>query len=240
MSRRLLPGLLVGGWALLVPYCQAQEPIPAPSRELPVAQPSERPRLPDTTPKPKPVVEAGPAAEAAYPLACPPTVEKHLGGREIYLHEVQSATTLPKLTLRTEDVARATHVYPEVAWSEQRFSRTEIQMKSREEERDVVCTQMEKATEVDCHGVAHTVYKAVPVVRRVKITVYDPVPVQKDYLLRTPYLKPVPHEMLVRKLAVDATLEPAIQKRWEAIPVPWQATVPVPAPLPPAAACLPH
>jgi hypothetical protein len=248
MSWRLWPGLLVGGWALLVPYCPAQEPISAPPKELPPTskQPSESPRLPSTTPTTAPtptplVVEPGPACGEPCPAPCPTTVEKHVSGREIYLREVQSATTMPKLTIRTEDVCRKTNIVPQLNWSEQRFTRTEYVMKPREETRDVVCTQMEKGTEVDRNGCAHTVYKAVPVVRQVKITVYDAVPVQKDYLLRTPYLKQVPEEVIVRKLAVDATLEPAIKKKLEAVQAPWAATLVVPAPLPCPAppACLP-
>jgi hypothetical protein len=67
----------------------------------------------------------------------------------------------------------------------------------------------------------------VQVTKRVKITVYDVVPEQREYIVRTPCLKPVEEDVVVKKLAVDKITIPAIEKRLEAIPTDCEIKVPM-------------
>ena len=202
MTRWLLPSLLLGSWALLISPCLAQE-------ELPTSPPA-----------------------ALSPEACQPVAERTFPGKEVYLMEVQSATTIQKMVPREVEVAREQRPDLEITWKEEKQVRTVLVMKSHEVEQEVACTTMEKVATVNPHtGHACTTYQAVPVVKKVKLTVYEAVPEQQEFVVRVPVLRRTEKEVVVKQLVIDTTTEAAIEKRLQAIPVPYEIKVPV-TPLP--------
>ena len=204
MHKGVAAAVVVGCWAVPVLLCQAEE------------KPAS---LPDV---------AAPAPACAAP--CPPPVEKTISRREVYLVEEQAACTLPALTPREVELARTKEASLEVAWHEAPFVCTELTLKPREVDQEVVCTTVAPVTKVDlATGQACTVYEQVPVVKKVRVTVYDVVPEERAYLVRTPYLKPVEKCVIVKGLTVDATTEPAVEKRLRVITVPCEAKVVMPA-----------
>jgi len=71
------------------------------------------------------------------------------------------------------------------------------------------------------------------VTKKVKITVYEAVPVTKEYIVRTPCLNPVEEDVIVKKLAVDFTTIPAIEKRLTVLTTDCEMKYPAPVPPPP-------
>lgn len=206
MIRRILPSLLVGCAALTGGLARSQEPAS---------------RLPETLPPPTP---------AACPAPCVPTVEKTFHRRNVILIPEQSATTLPQLTLRPVEVCREKKTTLEIDWREEKRTCTELVLKPREIEQEVVCTTVKPETTVDpCTGKPCTVYKQVPEVQKVKITVFDAVPEEREYVVRFPCLKPVDNEVVVKQLVLDATTIPAICTRFRAADTSCEIKVQVPA-----------
>jgi hypothetical protein len=215
MTRRFWPAFLAGLWLSLPGLCRAQQAAESP--------PGPPKTLPDKAPPPP--TEAPP---------CGPTLEKTIHGVNVFLQEVQKAITVPNLTLR--DVVSPPCKRPSIKldWREEKHPVTEIVMKPHEVEQEVVCTKTEKVTTIDpCTGKPCTVFKEVPYVKKVKITEFEAVPVQRQIVVRIPVLKPVEEEIRIKTLAVDHTREAAIRKELRAITIPWEVHVQVPVGLPP-------
>lgn len=214
MMRRILPGLLVGLTALAGGAARGQD-------------------LPQKLPEQAPPPAAAPQAiEAAAP--CCPTVEKTICTRKVYLFPEQTATTLPRLTLRPVEVCREKQTALQIDWKESRYVCTELTVEPVVSVQEVVCMTVKPETTIDpCTGKPCTVYKQVPEVKKVQITTMKAVPREKEYIVRVPCLKPVERDVVVQKLAVDATTIPAVTTRLHAVTVPCEAKVQVPAcPLP--------
>jgi hypothetical protein len=121
-----------------------------------------------------------------------------------------------------------------VEYREAKQTVTEWTLKPREVIQQVPCTTMVPVTVTDpCTGQCRTEYKESPIVREVKITVFDQVPVERTVVVSVPCLKPG-QPLQVKKLVVDTTLEPAICSRFHLLTMPNEVPVPVcpPCPLP--------
>ncbi len=212
--RRILPGLVMLLAALPGGIAQGQE-VPR--------------KLPDEVPAPAPAPQA---VEAPPP--CCPTIEKTICTRKVYLLEEQTAATLPRLTLRDVEVGREKQTSLQIDWKESHYVCTELTVEPVTSEQEVVCLTVKPETSVDpCTGKPCTVYKQVPEVKKVQVTVMKAVPRQREYIVRTPCLKPVERDVVVHKLAVDATTIPAVTTRLHAVTVPCEAKVQVPLCQPP-------
>jgi hypothetical protein len=133
-------------------------------------------RADEPTQPPATLPEAIPAPCAE---GCVPTVEKTIRTRNIYLVEKQAACTLPQLTLRSVDVCREKRLDLGITYDEHRQVCTELVLKPRETVEEVCCTEVKPVTTIDpCTGCPCTVHETVPVTKRVKITVFELVPVQ--------------------------------------------------------------
>jgi hypothetical protein len=217
MIQRLFPGLVVLA-ALTGSASQGQE-VPQ--------------KLPERIPPPA----SAPQAIEAPPPCCP-TVEKTICTRKVYLLEEQTATTLPRLTLRDVEVCHEKQTNLQIDWKETRYVCTELTVEPVVSEQEVVCLTVKPETTIDpCTGKPCTVYKQVPEVKKVQVTVMKAVPREKEYILRTPCLKPVEREVVVQRLAVDATTIPAVTTRLHAVTVPCEVKVQVPVCPPP---CITH
>lgn len=190
---------------------------------------------PNPPPAPTPVAEAPPAGLVP---GCGATVEKSIPLREIVLREHQSATTVPVLTVREVESCRGTRTDLTIGIHEERHTAPGIELRPRETFQEVTCltTQTENVAD-PATGCCHPVYRQVPVVKRVKITVYDVVPVERHYLVSTAYLKPVEVRTVTKRAVVDSTTAPAIRRTLEAIPVEGSITIQKPGCSLP---CLPH
>jgi hypothetical protein len=170
-------------------------------------------------------------------VAAPPccaTVEKTICTRKVQLLEQQTADTLPRLPLRDVEVCREKQTSLQIDWKETRYVCTELTVEPVVSQQDVVCMTVKPETTVDpCTGKPCTVYKQVPEVKKVQVTVMKAVPREKEYVLRVPCLKPVERDAVVQKLAVDATTIPAVTTRLHAVIVPCEVKVQVPVSTPP-------
>ncbi len=221
MIRRVLPGSFVLLAALTGGAARGQE-VP---RKLPEEAP------PPAAPQP---VEAPP---------CCATVEKTICTRKVHLLEEQTADTLPRRPLREVEVSREKQTTLQIDWKETRYVCTELTVEPVVSVQEVVCMTVKPETAIDpCTGKPCTVYKQVPEVKKVQVTVMKAVPHEKAYLLRVPCLKPVERDVVVQKLAVDATTIPAVTTRLHAVTVPCEVKVQVPVSQPPCLtnSCLPR
>lgn len=176
---------------------------------------------------------------AACPAPCAPAVEKTIPHHRIYLLEDQEATTLPRLTPRAVEVGREVRTQLDVEYQETRFSVTEMELKPRTVEQEVVvCSVVPETVPDPITGKPCTVYTKRQDVKKVKVTVYDLVPVEKHYVHRTPFLRPREQEVTVKQLVLDETTEPAVRKTLRAVPVQQEIKLSIPAPACPAP-CLP-
>ena len=193
--------------------------------------PKEKPGEPIAAPKEKPpVVEPLPLFTGSAGCAGTISLPKY------YLQEVQSATTLPHMFLRDEIVGTQPGG-PVLDFVEQRQFITVVEMKSHEVEQEVACTKCEPVATVDSCGKPCTTYQQVPVVRKVKITVFEPVSVQKEVIVRVPVLKCGPDLLVKRVILCEETI-PAIETRFNLITIPNEVSVPAPIAAPcPASAC---
>lgn len=135
------------------------------------------------------------------------------------------------MRVREEVVGRACGL--DVEYREKKQVVVEWTLKPREVVQHVPCTTMVPVTVTDpCTGQCRTEYKSCPVVRPVKLTVYDPVPVERLVVVAVPCLKPG-KPLQVSKLVVDITVEPAIRTRMQLLAMPNQVHVPPCCALPP-------
>lgn len=185
--------------------------------EKPVELPSPPTKLPATAPAPAVIGSA---------CAAP---ERTISKLDILIREHQSATTLPALAVREVEVSRCPAATLGIGWLEQKQSCPGLELKPRETIEEVTCITAEPVNVVDpATGCAHIEYQQVPVVKKVRVTVFDLVPVERHFLVAVPYLKTVPVTEVVKKITVTPTSVPALRTTLEAIPVPCE--VPVPAP----------
>lgn len=215
-------GLLIGCWALPLSAARGQERIPQ-GEQLPPP-----PKLNDELPPPSllssPTPMQAPMMEAP---ACPsgaPCAGRTISIPRLTLLEEQNATPVPKLAIREQIVGEARSL--DVEYKEAPQLVTEWSLQPREVTQLVPCTTMVPVTVTDpCTGKCHTEYKSCPIVRPVKITVFDKIPVQRAVTVGVPCLKPG-QPMLVQKLVVDCTIEPAIASRFQLLTTPNQVHVP--------------
>ena len=213
-------------WGLLIGCCvgplggaRAQEigprkEGPPPPPTLPALEPAPNETLPSPTP--------------ISPSCAPPG--RTLSLPRMTLMEVQEATTIPRLNVREEVVGEACGL--DVDYKEEKQTVMEWVLKPREVVKEVLCTRMVPFATVDCTGLPRTEYRAEPIVRAVKLTVYDAVPVERVVVVAVPCLKPG-KPLLVKKLVVDTTMEPAICTRMQLLTMPNQVQVPTcPCPIP--------
>jgi hypothetical protein len=154
------------------------------------------------------------------------------------LLEEQKAIPVPNLRLREAVVGEACGL--KVEYQEAKQVVTEWKLQPREVIQQVPCTTMVPVTVTDpCTGKCRTDYKECPTVREVKITVFEQVPVERTVVVGVPCVKPG-QPLLVQKLVLDSTIEPAIASRFQLLTMPNE----VPVPVCPAPACpvppLPH
>ncbi len=215
MKRLLLSSVLVL-CAALPALVRAQEPVPVPPKpipELPVAPtPVEVPGLPAVTTG----IIKGPCNGCERDVAVP----------KVTLVPEETAIAVPKLTLREVEVGRDMVTKMELSFREERHTITEMVLKPRVCEQQVVVTEMQPETTTDpVTGKTSTCPKPVQVVKTVKVTVYDTVPVEREVIVRIPCLKPVEQEVSIRKLVLDETTVAAIERRYHYLLVPNVLTV---------------
>jgi hypothetical protein len=150
------------------------------------------------------------------------------------LMEQQSAIAIPQMNVREEVVGKACGL--DVEYREQKQIVMEWSLKPREVIQEVPCTTMVPVTITDpCTGQCRTTYKSCPIVRPVKITVYDTVPVERIVVVSVPCLKPG-KPLVVNKLVVDTTMVPALCTKMQLLTMPNEVHVPTcpvcPLPLP--------
>ncbi len=226
---------------LLLPLFALQGFCQPPSKEAPPPRPEGVRPLPEKMPPPAEVPPPlpGPPLGPIFPDGCaPPIIEKTIPHIQVLLVPHESATTMPAWKLRDVDLGCAPGG-PVLDFHEEKQVVTEMVLKERQIDQQVVCDETRPVTVTDCMGHCHTEYQLCPVVKVVKVTVFEPVPEQRIVLVRVPYLKPGP-PLKVQKVAVDEITVPAIERRFEVITTPNEITVHVPAPvcpIPPPPAC---
>jgi len=144
--------------------------------------------------------------------------------------EEQSPATLPELKVREVVVGSVQEL--EVAYREERRHVTAMVLKPCAVDKQIVATTAVPVTTIDpCTGQPCTTYQNVQTVRTIKGTEYHTVPETTEIVVKVPYLRPGA-ELLIKKLAVDATTVPMTCTRMHAVTMPNSITVPV-FPLPP-------
>ncbi len=220
MKRLLLSGIL-GLCAALPTTARAQEPVLTPPTPVPAV------------PVPPPAVPIPPALPAltAGVLQGPCTgCEKALAVPRLTLVPEETAITVPKMTLRAVEVGREHVTKMELSFREEKHTITEIVLKPRVCEQQVVVMTMKEETTVDpVTGKSCKILKPCPVVQTVKVTVYDTEPVERQVIVRVPCLKPVEQEVSIRKLVIDETTEVAILRRYHSILIPNELRIAIPA-----------
>jgi hypothetical protein len=145
------------------------------------------------------------------------------------------ATTIPDWKLRETEVGRIPGG-PVLDFREERQCVTELEVKEQEVEQQVVCHESKPVT-VTCPltGQTRTEYEMCPVVRTVKVKVYQTLPVQRQVIVRVPCLKQGP-DLLVKKLVLHEATVPAIARTYQVVTTPNEVAVPACPPLPPTCA----
>lgn len=198
------------------------------------ARPQERvPALPRETLPPVETPTMVPAPEPCT-AGCAATIQKSIPLKEIMIREHQEATTVPALAPREVEACQGTRTDLQIKWLEERRTCAGIELRPRETFQEVTCmTTRTDIVKDPCTGACTTVCNQVPVTKRVKITVFEVVPVEKHYLVKTPCLKPVEVNTVTKRIVIDSITVPAIRKTLEAIPVECCITIEKPAcPLP--------
>ncbi len=173
---------------------------------------------------PKVKQETKPPVEIAAPT---PVCEKTIPRRETYLVPQEQATCIENLSLREIEACRRKVTDYQLDFKETTHVGTEIVLKPKEVEQEVICHKTEAVQGTDCHGNPCTTYKQVPVVHKVTVTVYEPVREKREFIVRSPIVRAVESEMIVKKLVLDRTEEPAIRRTFKAVQVEEQIKVPI-------------
>jgi hypothetical protein len=230
MLNKLVVPVLALGWSCLgAGTSPGQDP-----EELPPPTPRGA-----VLPEPVPSAPCGPEGCAGHVRTIPV--------REVHLIERQKAVPVPELRLR-DDVCRSLTTGLEIEWKEEQRVLPSVELKARVVEQPVTCYTTRLVEEVDpCTGKCCKVYKQVPEVKMVPVTVYDAIPVERVYVVRTPCPKLVPKELVVRRLALEVNTVPGVVKKLEGVflenevavsppphlPLPEKVCLPPPAPVPP-------
>ena len=167
-----------------------------------------------------------------------PTFAKTYCATDVLLVPKEKATTVPDWKLREIEVDRRI-TGPELDFVEEKRCVTEMTLRPREVEQAVTVIESRPVTVTDpCTGKCRTEYQPCEVVRMVKVKVYDVVPTQREVIIRVPVLKPGP-EAVVKKMQLDKTTAPAIERRYDAVVTPSTSKVVVPVPhvVPPKRGC---
>jgi hypothetical protein len=126
-----------------------------------------------------------------------------------------NATTLPDWQLRPVEVGRLPEG-PVLDFREEKQVVCELRLQPRQVEEQVVCNESRPVTVTDpCTGRCHIEYRTCPVVKTVKVTVYETVPVQREVLVRVPVLKPG-GEVVVKQLTLVPETVTAVERRFHA------------------------
>ena len=138
-----------------------------------------------------------------------PTLKEH----QILVVPVQSATTLPRVEIR-EERTDAKELVLEVVYEEQERKVMELVMEPKEIQQKIICTKMEKKEVVDCNGCKRTVWCEVPYEETVTVTQMRCVEKERKIIVKVACLKPVVRDIVLKRLAVDITKQPAIATRF--------------------------
>jgi hypothetical protein len=216
-------------------------PVPAFARQSPSILPPPQPVEPTPQePLPRPVENQPPArflpppaVEMAHdgPAAhcAPPVIEKSIPHTQVLLVPRERATTLPDWKLRAVEVCRIPEG-PVLDFREEKQIVTELRLQARQVEEQVVCNESKPVTVIDpCTGKCRTEHRLCPVVKTVKVTVYETVPIKREVVVRIPILKPG-GEVAVKKLVLDPTDTPAVERRFHAVTTHNELKVVVPVP----------
>jgi hypothetical protein len=213
MHRLLLSAILALGAALpLAAY--AQEPIPVPPQPTP----------------PEPIVVAPPALQAVTTgiIKSPcNSCEHSVTVNKLTLVPEETAVAIPRMALREVEVGRDVVTKMELTFHEERQTITEMVLKPRVVEQQVVVMTLKEETVVDpitCKPCK--VMKQCPVVQTVKVTVYDTVPEERAVMVRVACLKPVEQQVAIKKLVVDETTVAAICRKYHYLLVPSELPIP--------------
>jgi|SRR6516162_553869 hypothetical protein len=202
MTRQLFSICLVALGASLVATAHAQEKIE---------------RLPSV------------AAPTVGPDSSCAATEKTICTKKVYLIPEQCATTLPRMALREVEVCKEKRTILQLDWREEKFECTEMELKENTAEQEVTClTVKEEKTTDPATGATCTVYKQVPETVRVKISTFELVPVQRQYVVRIPLLKSEERDVVVKKLEVDRSTIPAVATRYRAETIPCEMKLQLP------------
>src|SRR5262249_10223691 len=203
MRRLLLSGLLLLGLGAL----GAAQPPPEKGPEKPPE------KLPEPTAVPPVVVPPAFPLGGGCASCAPALITRHISVPKAILIERQRAVAMPVLRLREVEVGRDVIQKMELSFNEQRQVITVLELKPRKVNQEVGVTEMKECQEIDptC-GNLIKVMKPVQVTKVVEITEFDKVEVSKEVLVRTPVIKTVPQEVIIRKLVVDEISVPAIEK----------------------------
>ncbi len=178
----------------------------------------------------------GASAREPVPLSVAadcPAPGRVLTTREVPLVERQEAVAVPELRLR-EDVTRGVTTSLELDWREERQVVPGVELRPRQVEQQVTCTTTRPFEEVDpCTGKACIVYKPVPEVKTVKVTVYEAVPVERVVVVRVPVVRAAPREVVVKRLVPEWNTVPAVRKTFEPLFLEHAVPAPPVPPLPP-------
>jgi hypothetical protein len=217
MPSRFMPALLIGLLIASRGFAQPPEPGVRP-QTLPPA---------DLPPPRMPTPDQAPGRPAPPPCACPLGV-KTIPYGQVLLIPQERATTLPRWGLREVEVGRGPGG-PVLSFHEERQVVTELQLQPCEVEQQVTCMESKPQTVTDpCTGQCRTTYVSCPVVKTVKVKVYQAVPVHREVVVRVPVLKPGP-EVVLKKLELDMTTVPAVETTYRALTTPGAITVTAPA-----------
>ncbi len=224
MKRWLLAWSLSGLCAAFSSAAQGQEQLLLPPTRLPSSEPMTG------QPSPPPVPQPPPEGLLPPPLCAPPclpSIDKFISVPRYTLVDENAATTIPVMKVRDVAVGRAQGL--EVEFRETKRVVTAWVAKPRDVEQEVLCTTLVPYTVTDpCTGECHTDYKPCPVLRKVKVTLYDVVPEEQQVAVSVPIIKPGP-PLEVRRVTVDTTMEPAIETRLRLYSMPNEIHVSVPA-----------
>jgi hypothetical protein len=156
-------------------------------------------------------------------------ITKTIPHTQVLLVPHEHATTLPDWKLRPVETGRLPEG-PVLDFREEKQVVTELRLQPRQVEEQVVCNESKPVTVTDpCTGCCHTEYRTCPVVKTVKVTVYDTVPVQREVLVRVPVLKPG-GEVVVKQLTLVPEAVPAVERRFHAVTTHNELKVVVPVP----------
>ena len=217
LASALLILFLVAPWGLCQP--------PAPAGKLP--PPSDLPPPRPVEPAPAAVPPAELPALPAGPGCAVPFVEKTIPYGQVLLVPHERATTLPKWGLREVEVGRGCSG-PQLSFTTQKQIVTEMKLVPHEVDQVVTCIETRPETVIDpCTGHCHTIYKSCPVDKIVKVKVYDVVPTQREVIVSLPILKPGP-DVIIKKLVLDTTTVPAVERTYSVVSTPNEITVAVP------------